>query len=849
MKSGHHSIFIFQLGLFFTLALPTLARAQTFPIPAQTLPLTPSFLPSIDPSFSLPVPADVTAATQLDNSANPLAPVWIWSHQTKNSQTILLRKSIFIAEKLTDAALTLTADDTFTVFVNGQELDHSSLSAEGKSTWATAHRVRITEYLTPNRENTIAILAKNTTGSAGVLARLDWIDSRGTRQMVSSRSWKVLADPSPDFQRQHDWKLTEYNDERWRAATVIAPLSGDPWRNKGGLKNWPGYQNNDEFYLKHLSITPVSVKIINGTESNFVNLDSIVHPNADGSQNFQVILPFDLNAKNAPAILLDFGQELAGNLEITSSDASNTVTISPGESPIEAMQNPWPENSDKPIPLVANQILHSTNTGFRFMVIEFGSAQPPLANLTQHYSHLKADFIYYPVNYQGSFESSDPLLNKIWYTGAYTTHLCMQEDIWDSAKRDRKRWMGDLTVSGDVINNVFGDRFLMEQTFSRIRADAQRNDDETALPQKHVDNAAPYNDKGLPGYSYAWINQLASFQRHQGDTNYLLRQHDLLVSMLNYIELDLDHDGLFKNLTNGWNFVDWSPGFEGQTSPLANLETNLFLVKTLKEAAFLFTEMHDAKNAKKYEEFAEKERELVRHKLQNPQDATFGDRRQTNAMAIFAGVTTPRESESIFENILKPGNPDWKFYMTPYFLNFVNYAMSMTGHTQAAMDYLKIYYGEMLALGNGTWFELWDLRWPQKDFHEHMDVKAAGVDNSDFVSLSHGWSAGPTNWLTERVLGIRPTGSGFATVDIDPDLANLTWVKGAVPTPRGLLSVKVEHRGSSRPVFIDLPTETIAHVYVTQTTVHVDDELVWSQKDESGKLFVTVEKAGSHLIQ
>ena len=52
--------------------------------------------------------------------------------------------------------------------------------------------------------------------------------------------------------------------------------------------------------------------------------------------------------------------------------------------------------------------------------------------------------------------------------GAYTAHLCMQDDIWDATKRDRARWAGDLDVSGRAINDVFGDHFLMQDTMSRL---------------------------------------------------------------------------------------------------------------------------------------------------------------------------------------------------------------------------------------------------------------------------------------------------------------------------------------------------------------------------------------------
>ena len=36
---------------------------------------------------------------------------------------------------------------------------------------------------------------------------------------------------------------------------------------------------------------------------------------------------------------------------------------------------------------------------------------------------------YQDIPYLGSFESDNPRLNDIWRTGAYTVHLCMENDV------------------------------------------------------------------------------------------------------------------------------------------------------------------------------------------------------------------------------------------------------------------------------------------------------------------------------------------------------------------------------------------------------------------------------------
>ena len=99
----------------------------------------------------------------------------------------------------------------------------------------------------------------------------------------------------------------------------------------------------------------------------------------------------------------------------------------------------------------------------------------------------------------------------------------------------------------------------------------------------------------------------------------------------------------------------------------------------------------------------------------------------------------------------------------------------------------------------------------KEDFHASLQS-----DNRSgyFVSLAHGWSAGPTAWLMEEVLGIQPTGAGFSTVDIRPDLVGLDWAQGAEPTPHGLLKVDVRKSGGAMTIAVDVPEGVVARVSV-----------------------------------
>src|SRR6185437_16134440 len=70
----------------------------------------------------------------------------------------------------------------------------------------------------------------------------------------------------------------------------------------------------------------------------------------------------------------------------------------------------------------------------------------------------------------------------------------------------------------------------------------------------------------------------------------------------------------------------------------------------------------------------------------------------------------------------------------------------------------------------------------------------------------------------EEVLGIQPTGPGFSTVNIRPDLVDLTWAKGAEPTPHGLLKVDIRREGSGTALALDVPEGVVARVAVPVTS-------------------------------
>jgi hypothetical protein len=376
----------------------------------------------------------------------------------------------------------------------------------------------------------------------------------------------------------------------------------------------------------------------------------------------------------------------------------------------------------------------------------------------------------------------------------------MQDGVWDASKRDRGRWMGDTDVIGRVVADVFDDHYLMEDTLDRLMGPAPVN--------QHVN--------GIPGYSAFWFTGVADYYRHTGAKAFLEREHDRMLQLLSFVDNEFDNSGIYANKSKVWLYVDWSPDLNGDT-PETRRATTLEYYRAYHEAAWLLHELGDEANSKKYDDRAATIRAAANKLLVDPATGTYGDRWQTNAAAVFGGVADATQYPKIWDHVFSTvGHVKYNPYIiTPYYNYYVIGAMARTGHRKEALDWIRQYWGGMLREGATSFWEGYDPSWYKEDFHSSLQA-----DNRSgyFVSLAHGWSTGPTAWMMEELLGIQPTGGGFSTVDIRPDLAGLDWVKGAEPTPRGLIAVEARRSGDATTMQLDLPAGTTARVSVPVTS-------------------------------
>ncbi|MHB1023730.1 MAG: alpha-L-rhamnosidase-related protein [Acidobacteriaceae bacterium] len=654
------------------------------------------------------------------------------------------------------------------------------------------------------------------------------LDVNGPALMMTDTHWKGSTQPASG------WEQSSFDDAAWKPVHSIGSIESTlelfQWNADAGLYNWPGYDGISPF-LAHRNINVPAGGILStfSSRSHFTHLDAISQPSAQSE--FGVHLSATtLTDEEAPSIILDFGRELTGRLELeSSSNTAARVTVQYGESYDEMLHSPYLGVDPLTIPPMGTG--HGPKSSFRYVKIRFVGGGPDL-----RFKSIHVDDIFYPVKYQGYFESSDPQLNRIWEVGAYTAHLCMQDDIWDSPKRDRGRWMGDTDVMGRTINDVFGDRFLMEDTLDRLLGKAPIN--------QHVN--------GIPGYSAFWFTGAAEYYRHTGSKEFLNAVHDRMVQLLHYVDAEFDARNLYANKTNVWLYVDWSPELNGDT-PETRRATTLEFYHAYKDAAWMLRQVGDTTNADFYDHRTAEIKAAADKYLLDPATGSFGPRWQTNAAAVVSGLADPSQYADIWKNVLSHvGHVPYNAYVvTPYYNYYIISAMARMGHRRAALDWIRQYWGGMLDEGATSYWEAYDPAWFKGDFHASLQA-----DNRSgyFVSLAHGWSSGPTPWLMEQMLGIHATGAGFQQVQIRPDLMGVAWAKGGEPTPHGLLKVDLRQQQKNLLIALDLPSGVQAHVSVpvssASAAVLVNGKQQQGTPSEGGaRSIITLTQAGHYSIE
>ena len=422
-----------------------------------------------------------------------------------------------------------------------------------------------------------------------------------------------------------------------------------------------------------------------------------------------------------------------------------------------------------------------------------------------------------PDAYPNYFCSSDQLLNRIWYAGAYTVQLDTidpsQGHVWpppatgwdnsgvvgvgssvlvDGAKRDRTVWPGDYGIAVPTDIASIGDTTSI------------RNGLTTLYQHQDPSGAMPYAGPGInfPGttsdtYSLWSLAATADYYVYSADKRWLDGIWPQYQRAVQYALDKLDPRGLL--FVSGPS--DWGNGHVGEA-----IEANALLYHVLVTGAQLAQAEGDPTTAASYRTHATQLKAQINSLLWDPAKGAYENSEYSsdatsspvhpqdgNSLAVWFGVV---DSSTRAQQVLAylRGNwnqygataPEWNGNISPFPGSMEVYAHFAGADDAGALALIRREWGYMLNAPQGTGSTFW----------EGYDANGAlaynpyypGAPAGSYTSLAHGWSTGPTGALTYDVLGIGADEVGGSSYHVIPHPGDLTWVNGRLTMPAGAVT-------------------------------------------------------------
>lgn len=499
------------------------------------------------------------------------------------------------------------------------------------------------------------------------------------------------------------------------------------------------------------------------------------------------------------SIRFDFGVESAAWLEFDSADLSGEVEMSISEYNEPAVENTGPAHRFKTYQprrygntyrLELNSQLYE---GVRFGWIHVCAFEQPW-----HITGVRAVCQVKPTNYVGCFSCSDPMLTRTWYTGAYSVKANFYKDYFGALlmdRGDRISWTGDAHPAQAAALVSFGNWDFIRNNLERSAT----------------------TNNGIESYSLYWILSLVEYYQHTADRKTFEKYVDHARMLLDrgasiYSDPPISFYGWDERLGAGFEEPD-------------RLETKnayrMLFIRASMEFASALTDIDRHDLSKTYQDIAF-------HKMEELRSierwyASFGVHALSDA--VNTGLVTENEKSAIFAQEFSDRLNRLSF--SSFNQYFILQAMAwMNGYDEALVSVRDIWGGQ-ISYGGTMFFETYTPSWNEcLEGNEAVPNCQAG-----YTSLGHAWGAGVTAWLSREVLGIKPTGPGFSSVEIIPHLGrSLTWVSGSIPTPHGPVDFSFDQNSGRGTATI--PPKSIGRIGIpgTERVIHkvlVNGRLLW----------------------
>ena len=590
------------------------------------------------------------------------------------------------------------------------------------------------------------------------------------------------------------------------------------------------------------TVRPVAVQGTSGSVSN--------------PQNVLSGRPTRLSGTNS-SITLDFGKEVAGiatlsfgatsggqrvGLAFTESSLyiGRTSDASSGGNADGAIHRDAPANGTYVMPAAR------LRGGFRYLTIFTDtSGWVDLTGVSLNFTPApgKAN----PAAYANYFYSSDDLLNRIWYAGAYTVQTNIiasnQGRAWpppssewdnsavvgvgnsvlvDGAKRDRTVWPGDLGISVPTayasMNELEATRNALSTMYSVQAANGE-------IPW----SGPVFNLKGSDTYHTWTLLGTSLYYTYSADRSWLDSVWSNYTRGMQFIINKIDGN----NLLNVTQTQDWARAGQGGE----NIQANALLYAALTGGATLATVKGANRLAASYASRAAALKTAANARLWDSGAGMYRDNptstlypQDGNSLAVWYGLTdSTAKTTGIARALTTRWNafgattPEWGGGVHPFTGGMEVHAHFTANDDFTALAQIRRTWGYMLDSPVGT----------KSTFWEGINADGSPAYGGPFMSMAHGWSSGPTSALTFDVLGTAPE-TQVGQYRFVPHPGDLTSAEGRITLPQGQLNASWSRNPGAGTYTARLtsPNGTTGRIGVpklsgTNISVSVNGSIIW----------------------
>ena len=399
-------------------------------------------------------------------------------------------------------------------------------------------------------------------------------------------------------------------------------------------------------------------------------------------------------------------------------------------------------------------------------------------------------FYHYPLDAAGYFTCSSERYNKMWEISRHTVLCCMHEMYVDCPYYEQQQYDMD-----GALEMLFTLRMSAD---SRMPIKSLNDFAHSQMPDGLLQaNYPSVKTQIIPNFTLFWIFMLRDYVRYCGAEGENLA---LLRSLIGTAHRALDGFESYM-LPNGligqtpyWHFVDWVPGWDGGV-PARKVDepitvSTLMYAAALKSCAELCEILGRTGTAADYRSRAEAAIRAAHEHCYDHEVGLYRNKpsvreysQHTTLWAILSGAVSGKEAGKLIDRTFDGQVPvaTCTFSMSHYMFR----ALELAGRYDAYAARQLQGWETMLDLHCTTWCE----------------------NPDDPRSECHGWSSAPIYEFSSMVLGVYPTDEGYKSVRIKPyvNSYDLTFAKGTVPTPYGIITVSWEKKDGMLILDVDLP--------------------------------------------